>query len=119
MGMVREGIYVHSATRLQEILAEVLHLRPRAVIIDSIQTVYLDDVNGSSGSVSQVCLVCIPGKIESHACSPMHGLHQFSVPHNPLHGMKLSRQPFNLKLAHVWLMWASICLAAMVIAMSQ
>ena len=56
--MVREGIYVHSATRLQEILAEVLHLRPKAVIIDSIQTVYLDDVNGSSGSVSQVCLFC-------------------------------------------------------------
>lgn len=30
-------------------------MQPVAVIIDSIQTVYLDDVNGSAGSVSQVC----------------------------------------------------------------
>ncbi len=29
-------------------------MRPRAVIIDSIQTVYLDGVTGSAGSVSQV-----------------------------------------------------------------
>ncbi len=29
-------------------------MQPVAVIIDSIQTVYLDDVNGSAGSVSQV-----------------------------------------------------------------
>ena len=28
-------------------------MRPRAVVIDSIQTVYLDDVSGSAGSVSQ------------------------------------------------------------------
>ena len=38
----------------QVILQEILAMRPRAVIIDSIQTVYLDDVTGSSGSVSQV-----------------------------------------------------------------
>ena len=29
-------------------------MRPRAAIIDSIQTVYLDGVTGSAGSVSQV-----------------------------------------------------------------
>ncbi len=47
-------VFLYSATRLVEILAEVVALQPRAVIIDSIQTVYLDDVNGSAGSVSQV-----------------------------------------------------------------
>ena len=39
---------------MQVILQEILAMRPRAVIIDSIQTVYLDDVTGSAGSVSQV-----------------------------------------------------------------
>ena len=29
-------------------------LRPKAIIVDSIQTVYLDHVTGSAGSVSQV-----------------------------------------------------------------
>ena len=38
----------------QLILQEILAMRPRAVIIDSIQTVYLDGVTGSAGSVSQV-----------------------------------------------------------------
>ena len=33
-------------------------MRPRAVIIDSIQTVYLDGVTGSAGSVSQVIVRC-------------------------------------------------------------
>ena len=46
-------LYLYSATRLTEILAEIMAMRPRAVVIDSIQTVYLDDVNGSAGSVSQ------------------------------------------------------------------
>lgn len=54
MGLAPDDIYIYSATRLQDVLAEMLHMRPRAVIIDSIQTVYLDDVNGSAGSVSQV-----------------------------------------------------------------
>jgi predicted ATP-dependent serine protease len=47
-------IFLYSATRLVDILSEVVAMQPRAVIIDSIQTVYLDDVNGSAGSVSQV-----------------------------------------------------------------
>lgn len=47
-------VFLYSATRLVEILAEIVALQPRAVIIDSIQTVYLDDVTGSAGSVSQV-----------------------------------------------------------------
>ena len=47
-------LYLYSATRLADILQEIVAMQPRAVIIDSIQTVYLDDVNGSAGSVSQV-----------------------------------------------------------------
>ena len=43
----------HSHLYLQAILLEIVEMQPVAVIIDSIQTVYLDDVNGSAGSVSQ------------------------------------------------------------------
>ncbi|KAK9843738.1 hypothetical protein WJX81_004492 [Elliptochloris bilobata] len=48
------NVFLYSATRLEDVLREIAAMRPRAVIIDSIQTVYLDDVTGSAGSVSQV-----------------------------------------------------------------
>lgn len=55
MGLAgNDNIFLFSATRLQDILAEIISMQPAAVIVDSIQTVYLDDVNGSAGSVSQV-----------------------------------------------------------------
>lgn len=47
------NVFLYSATRLEDVLREVMAMRPRAVIVDSIQTVYLDDVAGSAGSVSQ------------------------------------------------------------------
>ena len=47
------NVFLYSATRLEDVLREVVAMRPRAVIVDSIQTVYLDDVAGSAGSVSQ------------------------------------------------------------------
>ncbi len=60
MGLaMNDNIFLYSATRLQDVLAEILSMRPRAVIVDSIQTVYLDDVNGSAGSVSQVRSCCL------------------------------------------------------------
>ncbi len=55
MGLtMNPNIFLYSATRLQDVLAAIITMQPRAVIVDSIQTVYLDDVNGSAGSVSQV-----------------------------------------------------------------
>lgn len=47
-------LYSNELLLMQAILQEVVEMQPVAVIIDSIQTVYLDDVNGSAGSVSQV-----------------------------------------------------------------
>ena len=49
-----DNVFLYSATRLADVLREVVSMRPCAVIVDSIQTVYLDDVTGSAGSVSQV-----------------------------------------------------------------
>lgn len=45
---------VYSATRLEAILAAVVRERPAALVVDSIQTVFLEDATGSPGSVSQV-----------------------------------------------------------------
>jgi predicted ATP-dependent serine protease len=49
----RRVLYTSYDVHMQAILQEVVEMQPVAVIIDSIQTVYLDDVNGSAGSVSQ------------------------------------------------------------------
>ena len=49
-----ENVYLYSSTRLDVILDAVLRLNPAALIVDSIQTVYLDDLPSSAGSVVQV-----------------------------------------------------------------
>lgn len=43
-----------SATSLDGILQQAAALRPRAMVVDSIQTVFLGGVGGSAGSVQQV-----------------------------------------------------------------
>lgn len=48
------SVFLYSATRLDYVLDAVLRLRPKALIVDSIQTVYLDDLPSSAGSVVQV-----------------------------------------------------------------
>lgn len=40
----------------QDIIEKAQDLSPRALVIDSIQTVYLNNVTGSAGSITQVGL---------------------------------------------------------------
>ncbi len=54
MEMGTAGLYLLSETNLDAVLAEVERLSPRALVVDSIQTVYLDAVSSTAGSVSQV-----------------------------------------------------------------
>jgi DNA repair protein RadA/Sms len=54
MGQVSEALYVLAETDMAAILREVESLKPRAIIVDSIQTVYLDELASSAGSVTQV-----------------------------------------------------------------
>lgn len=55
MGMgANDMIFLHSATRLDSILDCIATLQPRAVIVDSIQTMYLDELPSSAGSIVQV-----------------------------------------------------------------
>lgn len=48
------NVLLLAATRVEEILRHVVELDPVAVVVDSIQTVYLDGAPGSAGSVTQV-----------------------------------------------------------------
>jgi DNA repair protein RadA/Sms len=55
MGMeTRDDVYLYSSTKLEVILDALARINPSALIVDSIQTVYLDDLPSSAGSVVQV-----------------------------------------------------------------
>jgi DNA repair protein RadA/Sms len=53
-GALPESLYLLTETDLHAILQHVESLAPRLVVIDSIQTVYLADVESSAGSITQV-----------------------------------------------------------------
>ncbi|KAK9666019.1 hypothetical protein RND81_14G153700 [Saponaria officinalis] len=49
-----EELFLYSSTDVEDILEKVQILSPRAVVVDSIQTVYLKGVTGSPGGLMQV-----------------------------------------------------------------
>ncbi|CAH9076850.1 unnamed protein product [Cuscuta europaea] len=49
-----EQLLLYTSTDVEDILEKIQRLLPRALIIDSIQTVYLRGVAGSAGSITQV-----------------------------------------------------------------
>ncbi|CAN8306585.1 unnamed protein product [Cochlearia groenlandica] len=54
MKIQTDELYLFSSSDLQDILKKAHRLSPRALIIDSIQTVYLKEVTGSAGGLTQV-----------------------------------------------------------------
>jgi DNA repair protein RadA/Sms len=54
MGLDPEHLLVYAETSLDTALGQIAELRPNLVIVDSIQTVYLEDLTSAAGSVSQV-----------------------------------------------------------------
>jgi len=54
LGLTAEGLYLLSETNLTHILEHIHHLSPELVIVDSIQTVHLEEVSGSAGNVTQI-----------------------------------------------------------------
>jgi DNA repair protein RadA/Sms len=54
LGLNADNLYVYSENALETILAQIRELRPELVIVDSIQTVYLEELSSAAGSVSQV-----------------------------------------------------------------
>jgi DNA repair protein RadA/Sms len=51
---IPEALYLVTETNLEAILEHVAAIKPRLLIVDSIQTVYLPNLESSAGSVSQV-----------------------------------------------------------------
>lgn len=54
LGLLHDRLYVLGETNLDAIINAIDELNPALVIVDSIQTVYLDDLTSAAGSVSQV-----------------------------------------------------------------
>ena len=54
LGLETDKLLVLAETRLGDILAQIESVKPAMVVVDSIQTMYLDDVTSAAGSVTQV-----------------------------------------------------------------
>jgi len=54
LGVRGDGLYVYPETNMENIMAGLESMQPLLVVIDSVQTVYLDDINGAPGSINQI-----------------------------------------------------------------
>lgn len=54
LGLNSDELYVLAETRIDSILSQAEQINPVVLVIDSIQTVYVDDITSAAGSVSQV-----------------------------------------------------------------
>jgi DNA repair protein RadA/Sms len=54
LGLTSDSLYLLTETNLDEIIAHINQLQPKLVIVDSIQTVYLEELGNAAGSVAQV-----------------------------------------------------------------
>ncbi|MFQ6015656.1 MAG: DNA repair protein RadA [Anaerolineae bacterium] len=54
LGIEADELYLLTETNLNAVLEHVNQLSPQAMVVDSIQTMYLDELTSAAGSVSQV-----------------------------------------------------------------
>lgn len=54
LGVTTDDLYVMAETHLDSILQQAENLNPTVLVIDSIQTVFVDEITSAAGSVSQV-----------------------------------------------------------------
>ena len=59
MSTAGDDVYVLSDTDVERITSQVLKLRPKVLIIDSIQMVYRNDIDATPGSVTQIRRCCL------------------------------------------------------------
>ena len=61
LGIAGDRLYVLPETNLMSVLAHLEGLSPALAIVDSIQTIYLDEASGSAGSIGQIreCTVAL------------------------------------------------------------
>jgi DNA repair protein RadA/Sms len=54
LGLKPDALYLLTETNLDEIIAHIEKLAPKVVVVDSVQTVYLEELSSAAGSISQV-----------------------------------------------------------------
>lgn len=54
LGITSDNLYILAETNLSQVLGHIEHLKPALAVVDSIQSVYLEDLTSSAGSISQV-----------------------------------------------------------------
>ncbi|MDT8316397.1 MAG: DNA repair protein RadA [bacterium] len=54
LGSSSESLYVLAETSLETILAEIERLKPKTIVVDSVQTVFTEELSSAPGSISQV-----------------------------------------------------------------
>lgn len=54
LGLSADELYILAETNLDTAIKQIEQMRPKLVIVDSIQTVYSDEITSAAGSVSQV-----------------------------------------------------------------
>jgi DNA repair protein RadA/Sms len=54
LGIAADKLFILSETNLNHILAQIDSLQPQLAVVDSIQSVYLDELESSAGSIGQV-----------------------------------------------------------------
>jgi DNA repair protein RadA/Sms len=54
LGLSPQGLYLLAETSLERIFDEIQRLQPRAIIVDSVQTIFSEKLESAPGSVSQV-----------------------------------------------------------------
>jgi DNA repair protein RadA/Sms len=54
IGLASEHLFLVTETNLDTIIAHILETRPNVVVVDSIQTMYLEELTSAAGSISQV-----------------------------------------------------------------
>jgi DNA repair protein RadA/Sms len=54
LGLAVDDLYLLTETNVDVIIGHIEQINPRLVVVDSIQTIYVDELNSAAGSVSQV-----------------------------------------------------------------
>ncbi len=58
LGVNTNSLYIYSQTNLEQIRSQLKELKPDILIVDSIQSIYTDNITSSAGSVGQVRECC-------------------------------------------------------------
>ncbi|MBN1374817.1 MAG: DNA repair protein RadA [Dehalococcoidia bacterium] len=54
LGVNGGGLYIYAETNMENVMSRLESMEPDLVVVDSVQTVYLEDMNGAPGSIGQI-----------------------------------------------------------------